>query len=42
MGIWNVRRRLIMFYDGRANIAFRNDPQGGGIVNINLPMQRRL
>ncbi|MGG1637490.1 sensor histidine kinase [Paenibacillus sp. NRS-1760] len=42
LGIWNVRRRLIMFYDGRANIAFRNDPQGGGIVNINLPMQRRL
>jgi len=42
LGIWNVRRRLIMFYDGRANIAFRNDPQGGGIVNIKLPMQRRL
>lgn len=42
LGIWNVRRRLIMFYDGRANIAFSNDPQGGGIVNIKLPMQRRL
>ncbi|WP_337102657.1 sensor histidine kinase [Paenibacillus sp. YIM B09110] len=41
LGIWNVRRRLIMFYDQRANIAFANDPRGGGVVHIELPMQRR-
>nr|WP_255570350.1 histidine kinase [Cohnella sp. CFH 77786] len=42
LGIWNVRRRLNMFYDEAANLAFRNDPQGGGIVEMRLPMQRRL
>lgn len=42
LGIWNVHRRLIMFYDERAKLAFQNDPQGGGIVIITLPMQRRL
>lgn len=39
IGIWNVRRRMIMFYDNRAELSFHNDPQGGGVVNIKLPIR---
>lgn len=39
IGIWNVRRRLNMFYDQRAELSFHNDPQGGGVVDIKLPMR---
>lgn len=41
LGVWNVRRRLVMFYDERANLVFRNDPRGGGVVEMKLPMKRR-
>lgn len=42
LGIWNVRRRLSMFYNERASITFSNDPQGGGVIKIMLPIHRRL
>jgi len=41
LGIWNVRRRLTMFYENQAALAFRNDPAGGGVVEMKLPMSRR-
>ncbi|WP_168735824.1 sensor histidine kinase [Cohnella fermenti] len=37
LGIWNVRRRLAMYYAGRAELIFRNDACGGGSVEIRLP-----
>ena len=41
LGIWNVRRRLTMFYEDEASLVFRNDPAGGGIVELILPLSRR-
>ncbi|RUS47383.1 histidine kinase [Cohnella sp. AR92] len=41
LGIWNVRRRLNMFFDERASLAFRNGPQGGGIVEMKIPMAKK-
>ncbi|MBD3919412.1 histidine kinase [Paenibacillus sp. PR3] len=41
LGIWNVRRRLKMFYGDQAVLAFRNDPHGGGVVELKLPIRRR-
>lgn len=40
LGIWNVRRRLTMFYEDQASLAFRNDPEGGGVVELKIPMTR--
>ncbi|QSF45056.1 sensor histidine kinase [Paenibacillus tianjinensis] len=42
LGIWNVYRRMMMFYDNRARLAFHNAPEGGGVVEIRLPIQRGL
>lgn len=42
LGIWNVRRRLTMFYDERAKLAFRNAPEGGGMVEMRLPAPRGM
>ena len=42
LGIWNVRRRLSMFYNEQASITFCNDPQGGGVIKIMLPIHRGL
>lgn len=39
LGIWNVRRRLAMFDDERASLSFRNDPEGGGLVELRLPLR---
>lgn len=41
LGIWNVRRRLAMFYGDQASLSFRNDPGGGGEVELKLPVGRR-
>ncbi|MBY0009971.1 sensor histidine kinase [Paenibacillus typhae] len=42
LGIWNVYRRMMMFYDNRARLTFHNAPEGGGVVEIRLPVQRGL
>jgi two-component system sensor histidine kinase YesM len=40
IGIWNVRQRLAMFYQGKAQITFANGhPDSGAIVEILLPIK---
>ncbi|GMK39280.1 hypothetical protein PCCS19_23340 [Paenibacillus sp. CCS19] len=41
LGIWNVRRRLTMFYREQAALTFVNDPEGGGVVELKLPITGR-
>ncbi len=38
IGIWNVVQRLMLLYEGRANIHFKNGESGGAIVEIVLPI----
>lgn len=40
LGVWNVRRRLVMTYGDEAKLSFGNRPQGGGEVTLILPVQR--
>ncbi|WP_270169916.1 sensor histidine kinase [Paenibacillus sp. SYP-B4298] len=40
LGIWNVRRRLAMAYEGKAQLTFDNHPQGGARVELILPVHR--
>lgn len=42
LGIWNVYRRMLMFYNNRARLTFHNAPDGGAVVEIRLPVQRGL
>lgn len=42
LGIWNVYRRMLMFYNNRARLTFHNTPDGGAVVEIRLPAQREL
>lgn len=42
LGIWNVYRRMLMFYNNRASLTFLNAPDGGAVVEIRLPIQRGL
>lgn len=42
LGIWNVYRRMLMFYNNRASLTFLNAPEGGAVVEIRLPIQRGL
>ncbi|WP_238651482.1 sensor histidine kinase [Paenibacillus piscarius] len=42
LGIWNVYRRMIMFYNNRARLIFCNAPDGGAAVEIRLPVQREM
>lgn len=42
LGIWNVYRRMLMFYNNRARLTFHNIPDGGAVVEIRLPAQREL
>lgn len=39
IGIWNVRQRLAMFYDGQAQITCSNGVPDGAIVEITLPIK---
>lgn len=41
LGVWNVRRRLTMAYDIQATLRFRNGSEGGGIVEMSLPLHVR-
>lgn len=41
IGIENVRQRLLILYDGMADILFYNKPCGGAHVEMNLPMKPR-
>ncbi|SFE66679.1 two-component system, sensor histidine kinase YesM [Paenibacillus algorifonticola] len=38
VGIWNVRERLRLLYEGRAQLSFANAHGGGAFVEIILPM----
>ncbi|MED4225582.1 sensor histidine kinase [Neobacillus cucumis] len=38
IGIWNVHRRLNLLYKKQAYVNFSNDPNGGAIVKIALPI----
>lgn len=38
VGIWNVKRRLCLLYQGKADIAFYNDH--GAVVEIDLPLKQ--
>lgn len=42
LGIWNVYRRMLMFYNNRARLTFHNAPDGGAVVEIRLPVQKEL
>ncbi|NQX46475.1 histidine kinase [Paenibacillus tritici] len=42
LGIWNVYRRMLMFYNNRASLTFHNAPDGGAVVELRLPVQREL
>ncbi|MFS0725786.1 sensor histidine kinase [Paenibacillus sp. 1P07SE] len=37
VGIWNIKRRLRLLYKLRADIAFRNEPSGGAVVEVRIP-----
>lgn len=38
-GIFNLRRRLSILYNGRARLVFKNNNEGGATVEINLPVE---
>ena len=42
IGIWNVRQRLAMFYDGQAKLACSNSIPHGAIVEITLPIKEDM
>lgn len=39
LGIANVVQRLRLRYEGQAGVEFENDPAGGAIVRVHLPLQ---
>ena len=38
LGIANVVQRLRLLYEGQAGVEFDNDPEGGAIVRVHLPL----
>lgn len=42
IGIWNVWHRMRLLYGSKAGLQFSNDPSGGAVVDIRLPMQAEM